>query len=176
MIHEIVMRFLFHLCIHLLIFFLMIINFESMLQYDLPFVEVHRAREFTFKASTNSENDLDPANINEGCSVWNCDGEVIENPNVKIRYHHRGITLNNSQKNCNVWKNNIILQCSRVHCQLVKVFTRRLQDTLDEPGCFCSTWLEKHGQKFGKNFTCLYSNWKNVATGYFFIRQNEKKF
>lgn len=83
--------------------------------YDLPFVEVYRAREFTFQALPNA--DRSPSDNNEasrprsppGLSVWNCDGEVIQDSNVKIR----------------------------VHCQLLKVYTRRAQDAIHNSSCFC---------------------------------------
>ncbi|XP_012278630.1 ceramide kinase [Orussus abietinus] len=82
--------------------------------YDLPFVEVYRAREFTFRAlptlHLQSENEITASHLLSGLSVWNCDGEVIQDPNVKIR----------------------------VHCQLLKVYTRRVQENPDEPSCFCS--------------------------------------
>ncbi|XP_058809040.1 ceramide kinase isoform X2 [Phymastichus coffea] len=82
--------------------------------YDLPFVEVYRAREFTFRASEPKRRQQDQpepdakAKPNRGfksqlsssaLSVWNCDGEVIDAASVKIR----------------------------VHCQLLKVLTRRMQ-------------------------------------------------
>ncbi|XP_008556292.1 ceramide kinase isoform X2 [Microplitis demolitor] len=76
--------------------------------YDLPFVEVYRAREFTFRASsTTSTNDA--VDTSSQLSVWNCDGEVLQHADVKIR----------------------------VHCQLLKVFTRRMQEPIEEPKCFC---------------------------------------
>ncbi|RLU21065.1 hypothetical protein DMN91_007681 [Ooceraea biroi] len=81
--------------------------------YDLPFVEVYRAREFTFRAQSTlqSENELNAVRASSRLSVWNCDGEVIDNANVKIR----------------------------VHCQLLKVYTRRTQEPVREPTCFsCS--------------------------------------
>ncbi|XP_076243330.1 ceramide kinase [Calliopsis andreniformis] len=82
--------------------------------YDLPFVEVYRAREFTFRALSTlhmqSENEINiSSRNNSNLSVWNCDGEVIDNSNVKIR----------------------------VHCQLVNVFTRRAQEPVHEQTCFC---------------------------------------
>ncbi|KAF7393296.1 hypothetical protein HZH66_009129 [Vespula vulgaris] len=83
--------------------------------YDLPFVEVYRAREFTFRAlptlHLQTENNVQRSQKTSGLSVWNCDGEVIENSNVKIR----------------------------VHCQLLSVYTRRAQDSVaDSSSCFCS--------------------------------------
>nr|XP_031847729.1 ceramide kinase isoform X3 [Nomia melanderi] len=81
--------------------------------YDLPFVEVYRAREFTFRAMPTmhmqSESQLNSSYMKSSLSVWNCDGEVINNSNVKIR----------------------------VHCQLVNVFTRRSQEPVHERTCFC---------------------------------------
>ncbi|XP_071570266.1 ceramide kinase isoform X2 [Temnothorax nylanderi] len=83
--------------------------------YELPFVEVYRAREFTFRAlpTLQFENGLNAgARSSSRLSVWNCDGEVIDSTNVKIR----------------------------VHCQLLKVYTRRTQDSARDPTCIsCST-------------------------------------
>ncbi|XP_021926264.1 ceramide kinase isoform X2 [Zootermopsis nevadensis] len=81
--------------------------------FDLPFVEVHRAREFTFRALPASVSDTEFAlpRLIPGTSVWNCDGEVQWETNIRIR----------------------------VHCQLLKVFTRRSQETKEEPSCkICS--------------------------------------
>lgn len=63
------------------------ITFATLLQYELPFVEVYRAREFTFRAlpTLQFENGLNTVRSNSRLSVWNCDGEVIDNTNVKIR-------------------------------------------------------------------------------------------
>lgn len=81
-------------------------KYHIFLQYDLPFVEVYRAKEFTFRASElksqqqqqpkESESDIETnPNPNPGIksqlsssalSVWNCDGEVIDATSVKIRY------------------------------------------------------------------------------------------
>lgn len=62
-------------------------------QYDLPFVEVYRAREFTFRAQSTlqSENELTATRASSQLSVWNCDGEVIDNADVKIRSDEQGV-------------------------------------------------------------------------------------
>ncbi|XP_066583603.1 ceramide kinase isoform X1 [Prorops nasuta] len=82
--------------------------------YDLPFVEVYRAREFTFRAlptlHMQTDSEFNAHRFGSDLSVWNCDGEVINNSNVKIR----------------------------VHCQLLNVYTRRTQEPFDETTCFCS--------------------------------------
>ncbi|XP_012258476.2 ceramide kinase [Athalia rosae] len=90
--------------------------------YDLPFVEVYRAREFTFQPlpsvinipsdtadQINRSNGSARSSLPRGNSVWNCDGEVIGDSRVKIR----------------------------VHCQLLKVYTRRSQDMIEDTSCFC---------------------------------------
>ncbi|XP_006566593.1 ceramide kinase isoform X3 [Apis mellifera] len=81
--------------------------------YDLPFVEVYRAREFTFRAlptmHMHSDREINNRYMSSNLSVWNCDGEVIDNSNVKIR----------------------------VHCQLVNIFTRRAQEPVHGRTCFC---------------------------------------
>ncbi|KOC62165.1 Ceramide kinase [Habropoda laboriosa] len=57
--------------------------------YDLPFVEVYRAREFTFRAMPTmhmqSNNEINSRYMKSNLSVWNCDGEVVDSSNVKIR-------------------------------------------------------------------------------------------
>lgn len=64
------------------------------MQYDLPFVEIYRAREFTFRAlplQLQLQSEIAPSETNavrfsgSRFSVWNCDGEVIDNTSVKIR-------------------------------------------------------------------------------------------
>ncbi|KAJ8683458.1 hypothetical protein QAD02_019250 [Eretmocerus hayati] len=104
--------------------------------YDLPFVEVYRAREFTFRATSSepsettsssfescveaveasngerSEGSLGPGSRlgSSAISVWNCDGEVVDASSVRIR----------------------------VHRQLLKVFTRRMQAPAPKgTSCFC---------------------------------------
>jgi ceramide kinase len=56
-------------------------------QFDLPFVEVHRAREFTFRAlpAPVSRPEFPPPRHIPGVSVWNCDGEVQWETNIRIR-------------------------------------------------------------------------------------------
>lgn len=58
-----------------------------LLQYELPFVEVYRAREFTFRSlpTLQFENEVNQVRSDSRLSVWNCDGEVIDKTNVKIR-------------------------------------------------------------------------------------------
>ncbi|XP_011299241.1 ceramide kinase [Fopius arisanus] len=79
--------------------------------YDLPFVEVYRAREFTFQAfpQLTSSGTISTSHTASTVSVWNCDGEVLEHVDVKIR----------------------------VHCQLLKVFTRRMQESVKQSKCLC---------------------------------------
>ncbi|XP_063993860.1 ceramide kinase [Diachasmimorpha longicaudata] len=79
--------------------------------YDLPFVEVYRAREFTFHAfpQLSSVDTMSNSHNKSTVSVWNCDGEVLEYVDVKIR----------------------------VHCQLLKVFTRRMQEPVKESKWLC---------------------------------------
>ncbi|XP_018352225.1 PREDICTED: ceramide kinase [Trachymyrmex septentrionalis] len=82
--------------------------------YELPFAEVYRAREFTFRAlpTLQFENGPNTTRSSSRLSVWNCDGEMVDSTNVKIR----------------------------VHCQLLKVYTRRTQESSRDPTCLsCST-------------------------------------
>ncbi|XP_046985114.1 ceramide kinase [Schistocerca americana] len=83
--------------------------------FDLPFVEVHRAREFSFKPLADNIPDSSPVSprLVPGISVWNCDGEVQWEANMRVR----------------------------VHCQLLDVFTRGIPENDDEeqPSCkICS--------------------------------------
>jgi hypothetical protein len=59
-------------------------------QLDLPFVEVHRAREFTFQALSPavSHPDLLPRRAVPRVSVWNCDGEVQWETDIRIRWDY----------------------------------------------------------------------------------------
>lgn len=54
--------------------------FYYIFQYDLPFVEVHRTTQFTFQALPS------PARNSSDVSVWNCDGEVLVETTLHIRY------------------------------------------------------------------------------------------
>lgn len=64
-------------------------------QFDLPFVEVHRAREFTFRTfpASVSHPELPPPRLTPGVSVWNCDGEVQWETNIRIRWVYCNNTL-----------------------------------------------------------------------------------
>ncbi|XP_060571680.1 ceramide kinase-like isoform X2 [Ruditapes philippinarum] len=83
-------------------------------RHQLDFIQMHRVKEFTFRPLTE-ESDLDSISNGEDMSsskiaklkrqtsktsVWNCDGEVIPHPKVNVR----------------------------VHCQLVKLFARGVED------------------------------------------------
>ncbi|XP_046405236.1 ceramide kinase isoform X2 [Ischnura elegans] len=77
--------------------------------FDLPFVEVHRAKEFFFRPlpATASRSETNPPQHIPGISVWNCDGEVIWDPNIRIR----------------------------VHRQLIKMFARGMEEPMEVPFC-----------------------------------------
>ncbi|KAK3592499.1 hypothetical protein CHS0354_026620 [Potamilus streckersoni] len=85
--------------------FLLSTNKPELNQFDLDFVEVYRVKEFRFRPISSEESDSDTA-LNrksrhkklrpQRSSLWNCDGEVLENPVVN----------------------------ARVHCQLVRLFAR----------------------------------------------------
>jgi len=54
--------------------------------FDLPFVEVYRAREFLFQALPDPKRQLlDPDSDDAQVSSWNCDGEIVIATNIKIR-------------------------------------------------------------------------------------------
>ena len=52
--------------------------------FDLPFVEVHRVKEFTFHSGNSLIGKSGPTEP-EISSVWNCDGELVEEPNITIK-------------------------------------------------------------------------------------------
>jgi len=63
--------------------------------FELPFVEVHRVREFTYLPK--SDEDVKR-------SVWNCDGEVLNDSKIRVK----------------------------VHCQVLPVFARGLEKSLSD--------------------------------------------
>ncbi|XP_073475814.1 ceramide kinase isoform X4 [Aquarana catesbeiana] len=93
-------------------------------QFDFPFVDVYRIKTFQFTPKHSEENDTestDSANIGKknftqictdhpscGCSqvnsVWNCDGETLEQTAIEMR----------------------------VHCELVRLFARGIEDSHKE--------------------------------------------
>jgi ceramide kinase len=46
--------------------------------FRLPFVEIHRAKEFRY-------NSADGNNVKK--SVWNSDGEILENTEIHVKVH-----------------------------------------------------------------------------------------
>lgn len=59
-------------------------------QYDLPFVEVHRTTQFSVQAVPSTPNRASDV------SVWNCDGELLSDISISIRYiiNYRNFILN----------------------------------------------------------------------------------
>ena len=60
--------------------------------FQLPFVQVHRVKEFTFspiaKRIVNDENEHSTTDVNsEDTSVWNCDGEIILSPSIHAKVY-----------------------------------------------------------------------------------------
>lgn len=70
----------------------------SRFQFDLPFIHVHRVREFKFRPLVDEIEDTHEASDakidgqqrlrsrSTHNSVWNCDGELIEEPAVDVRW------------------------------------------------------------------------------------------
>lgn len=64
---------------------------SCLLQSDLPFVEIYRAKKFTFRTpiaqnDSNIGSSTQPIPLsNHSNSQWNCDGEVIHEPDVTIK-------------------------------------------------------------------------------------------
>ncbi len=50
--------------------------------FTLPQVEVHRVNEFSFRHDPEEEECSDK-------SVWNCDGEIVDLPEIRVRAHRQ---------------------------------------------------------------------------------------
>ncbi|XP_057296040.1 ceramide kinase-like [Hydractinia symbiolongicarpus] len=76
--------------------------------FDFNFIDVHRVKEFKFKALTSGNNADDESNVesisstsraghhhdhHHETSVWNIDGEIVENPDIHIRVHRQLLTV-----------------------------------------------------------------------------------
>ncbi|XP_078535820.1 ceramide kinase isoform X2 [Lissotriton helveticus] len=87
-------------------------------QFDFPFVEVYRVKKFQFTPKHCEEEDSDNNDVVKknfahictekpscGCSrvtsIWNCDGEPLDQPSIEVG----------------------------VHCQLIKLFARGIEDS-----------------------------------------------
>lgn len=90
-------------------------SFHNQSPFDLNFVQLYRVREFRFSPFM-SEGDRTPAATCTGVqdsqcrlltSMWNCDGEVITEPMIHVR----------------------------VHCQLISLFSRGIEDREIENSC-----------------------------------------
>ena len=57
----------------------------ALIKFELPFVDVYRVREFEFTPIANSSNENMKNSNNGQSSVWNCDGEVITDPAVRVK-------------------------------------------------------------------------------------------
>lgn len=67
---------------------------------SLPYVEFYRTRKFHIKALNSSSDrsltdSTDPMTfaLNKSCSVWNCDGEILQETDVTVRSHRQLITV-----------------------------------------------------------------------------------
>ena len=65
--------------------------------FDLPFVEVHRVKEFSFthfgSEVTESKVSLQNAENEDDTSIWNCDGEILDSPNIHVKAHHQLVAV-----------------------------------------------------------------------------------
>ncbi|ELT94980.1 hypothetical protein CAPTEDRAFT_146129 [Capitella teleta] len=71
-------------------------------QFDFPFIQAIRCRDFKFRPITDDLEDAHDSGV-EGqqrlrsrtscLSVWNCDGEVVEEPSIDYRIHRKMIRL-----------------------------------------------------------------------------------
>ncbi|XP_005097881.2 ceramide kinase [Aplysia californica] len=97
-------------------------------QFDFEFIQVYRVKEFSFQPVVEPEDeDEGEGEAREGCgrhksghrrlrsassnSVWNCDGEVVEHPCLYVQ----------------------------VHCQLIKLFARGVEEPQKEDSSLCPT-------------------------------------
>ncbi|KAH9487790.1 hypothetical protein Btru_068344 [Bulinus truncatus] len=96
-------------------------------QFDFSFIQVYRVKEFSFKPITEPEDvDEGEGQDRSGCirtkaghtrlssernnnSVWNCDGEVLDHPSLY----------------------------AQVHCQLIKLFARGVEECCTDEGIQC---------------------------------------
>ncbi|XP_035676887.1 ceramide kinase-like [Branchiostoma floridae] len=97
-------------------------------RFNHSFIEVYRVREFKFRPVIIEETEDDMVEDEEAGvlsrrnyrrntrrnSVWNCDGEIIDQPAIDVK----------------------------VHCQLIKLFARGIEETKQSScwpvGCFCA--------------------------------------
>lgn len=63
--------------------YLVRVAFNRSSSFSLPFVEAVRVREWTFT-------DMEPAGRS---SVWNCDGEILEEPSIAVRVHQQAVPV-----------------------------------------------------------------------------------
>ena len=66
-------------------------------QFDFDFVKIYRVKEFRFRAIYNEDLDykdtektkdsysLKGGNTNPTLSMWNCDGEILETPQISVK-------------------------------------------------------------------------------------------
>ncbi|KAL3851672.1 hypothetical protein ACJMK2_015399 [Sinanodonta woodiana] len=82
--------------------FLLSTNKPELNQFDLDFVEVYRVKEFRFQPIGTEESDSETTGNKKSHhkklklqrnSMWNCDGEILENPVVNARVHHQLVRL-----------------------------------------------------------------------------------
>ncbi|TRY74775.1 hypothetical protein TCAL_09510 [Tigriopus californicus] len=60
--------------------------------FDLHYVEAFRAKEFKFTLE-NSAQDGKTGLIRTHSSVWNCDGEILEHPNIHVKVNRKLISV-----------------------------------------------------------------------------------
>lgn len=60
--------------------------------FDLHYVEAFRAKEFKFTLE-NCETDGNAGLIQNNKSVWNCDGEILDHPNIHVKVNRRLISV-----------------------------------------------------------------------------------
>ncbi|CAG2194466.1 CERK [Mytilus edulis] len=90
-------------------------------QFDFDFIKIYRVKEFSFRPFPEHEEEQKEDTASGGIkhsklpssrmktSVWNCDGEVIPHPSLQVR----------------------------VHCQLIKLFGRGIEEIESKHMCNC---------------------------------------
>lgn len=123
-------------------------------QTDLSHVEIYRTKQFTFRpaglqSSTSAFNvhssrvPISSANESTRTSVWNCDGEVIQDSDISIRYVWFSFQpLYGPQYRLSTINVLLVVAQFRSHRGLITVYRRGLfspqnDDGTSEPSCCC---------------------------------------
>ncbi|KAI1287061.1 Ceramide kinase [Halotydeus destructor] len=93
--------------------YLMRTGFLATSAFELPFVEVYRVREFEFTALEKEDNSTKKKKRKSEPSVWNCDGEVIKHPSVRVKVHCQLLPVFGSGRENRLSNKNVIGQAKK---------------------------------------------------------------